>query len=305
MVELDLLKSEGGAGSAPRRYYPQQPELTGVSSGYSPRESTQSGSFPYPGSKGGIAEWIVESMPTHDTYVEVFGGSAGVLFSKPRSKYEIYNDHNEDLTQFFTVLREQPDELSEWLQSVPYSRSQYEDWVAEYYNGLREDDPIERAGRYFSLRYMQFLGIASSANGFKTRARRSPARTFDNARNRLHTLANRFDQVTIENQDYQSMLASYDTTAVDVLFYLDPPYIDGENQYAGEFDHAAFVDCLHDIKSDWMVSFSQIPDGLKEYTRLEQQSRHRMQRSSPAVSERLVCNFDPTERTPFVDSASA
>ncbi|MFC7238893.1 DNA adenine methylase [Saliphagus sp. GCM10025317] len=304
METLGLLGSEGGTGSAPHRYYPQDPGPAEVSSGYTPRESTQSGTFPYPGGKGGISDWIVDTMPAHDTYVEVFGGGAGVMFNKPRSKYEIYNDHNEDLTQFFTVLRDQPDELSEWLRAVPYSRAQYEQWVAEFYNGVRPEDPIARAGRFFSLRYMQFLGIASTPNGFKTRARRSPARTFDNARKRIHSLARRFDQVTIESQDFQAILEKYDDSAVDVLYYADPPYVGGEDQYNGEFDHDVFVDCLRDIENDWMVSCSTIPEGLSEYTIVEQQSRHRMTRSSDEVSERVVCNFDPEERSAFASTTS-
>lgn len=299
MQTLDLLGTEGGTGSAPRRYYPQDSRPPEMSSGYTPRESTQSGTFPYPGGKGGIADWIIDTMPAHDTYVEVFGGAAGVIYSKSRSKYEVYNDHNEDLTQFFTVLRDRPDELSEWLQSVPYSRAQYEQWVAEFYNGVRADDPIVRAGQFFSLRYMQYLGIASSPNGFKTRAKRSPARTLENARKRIQTLARRFNQVTIENQDYHEILKKYDDTAVDVLFYLDPPYVGGEDQYEGEFDQEAFVNCLCDVESDWMVSCSTIPDGLSEFTIVERQSRHRMKRSSDDVSERVVCNFDPKERPAF------
>lgn len=304
METLDLLGSEGGTGSAPRQYYPQDPGPAEVSSGYTPRKSSQSGTFPYPGGKGGISDWIVDTMPDHDTYVEVFGGAAGVIYNKPRSKYEIYNDHNEDLTQFFTVLRDRPDELSEWLQSVPYSRAEYEQWVAEFYNGVRPDDPIARAGRFFSLRYMQFLGIASTANGFKTRARRSPARTFDNARKRIHSLARRFDQVTVESQDYQAILERYDDSAVDVLFYADPPYVGGEDQYKGEFDHDVFVDSLRDIENDWMVSCSTIPEGLSEFTVVEQQSRHRMTRSSDEVSEKVVCNFDPEERSAFASTTS-
>jgi DNA adenine methylase len=241
METLDILGSEGGTGSAPRRYYPKDPSPAELSSGYTPRESSQSGTFPYPGGKGGISDWIVDTMPDHETYVEVFGGGAGVLYQKPRSKYEIYNDADKDLAQFFTVLRDRPDDLAEWLRSVPYSRAQYDQWVAEFYNGVRPDDPIERAGIFFSLRYMQFLGIASTPNGFKTRARRSPARTFDNARKRIHTLARRFDQVTVESQDYHEILEKYDDSAVDVLFYADPPYVGGEDQYKGEFEHQVSV----------------------------------------------------------------
>ncbi|WP_436931476.1 DNA adenine methylase [Halosimplex halobium] len=299
LVSLGYLRSDGGSGRSPRIYYPREIDPTENVGGYTPRESNQTGTFPYPGSKDHLAEWIIDTMPTHDTYVEVFGGAAGVLFSKPRSKYEIYNDINEDLTQFFKILRDRPDELAEWLQNVPYSRSQYQEWIAEFYQGIRPDDPVERAGRYFSLRYMQYLGVSDSPNSFKARAKRSPARTFDNAKKRLQALADRFQQVTIEKQDYRKIFSNYDDTSIDVLFYADPPYIGAEQRYMEEFDHEDFVDCLEGVDSDWIVSYSTIPEKLEGNTVLEQQNRHRMRRDADEVNERLICNFDPDERANF------
>lgn len=299
MESLNLLRSEGGTGRAPRIYYPREIDPPQDVGGYTPRKGHQSGTIPYPGAKDHLAEWIIDTMPVHDTYVEVFGGSAGVLFGKPRSKYEIYNDLNDDLTQFFKVIRDRPDDLAEWLQSVPYSRSQYKGWVTEFYNGVRPDDPIERAGRFFSLRYMQYLGVADSPNGFKARAKRSPARTFDNAKQRLHTLATRFNQVTIENQHYHEILSKYDDTSIDVLFYADPPYDGSEDRYSADFDRDDFFNCLQTVDNDWIVSCSTVPDGFEEYTILERQERHRMRRDSDNVGERLICNFDPDERESF------
>ncbi|WP_254809742.1 DNA adenine methylase [Natronosalvus amylolyticus] len=299
MVEMEFLGAKGGAGSAPREYYPLKNGSSIDPGGYTPRNVTPSSTIPYPGGKAGIAEWIIENMPTHDTYVEVFGGSAGVLFSKSRSKYEIYNDVNDDLTQFFRVVRDRSDDLATWLSSVPYSRSQYEEWVTEFYKGYRPDDPIERAGRFFSLRYMQYLGVLSTANGFKTRARRSPARTFDNAKARIHSLTERFEQVTIESLDYQEVIKMYDDSKVNVLFYVDPPYVDTENQYVGEFDHGSLVEYLQQVDNDWMLSCKQVPDGLPTTTVKERKSRHRMKRQFGTLTEKLVCNFDLSDRPKF------
>jgi len=195
------------------------------------RHGSQSGTFPTLG-KGGISDWIVDTMPDHETYVEVFGGGAGVLYQKPRSKYEIYNDADKDLAQFFTVLRDRPDDLAEWLRSVPYSRAQYDQWVAEFYNGVRPDDPIERAGIFFAPLY------AVSRHRVDTKwvqnTRKEVTRTYVRQRSKTnHTLARRFDQVTVESQDYHEILEKYDDSAVDVLFYADPPYVGGEDQYKG------------------------------------------------------------------------
>ncbi|MFC7028514.1 DNA adenine methylase [Halomicroarcula sp. GCM10025324] len=297
---MGFLRSEGGTGRAPRRFFPVETDPEVDPEGYSPRRITPSSTIPYPGSKGSLADWVISYIPTHDTYVEVFGGSAGVLINKPRSKYEIYNDINEDLTQFFRIVRNRPDDLAVWLQSVPYSRSQYEEWVEAFYEGVRPNDPVERAGRFFSLRYMQYAGVSSTANGFKTRSRRSPARTFDNARSQIQTLAERFHQVTIERNDYQEIFEIYDDSSVDVLFYVDPPYVDTENQYTGQFDHERFIETLHGVENDWILSCKTVPEAFTDHPIRERDSRHRMKRASGDVTEKLVFNFDPNSRDPFV-----
>lgn len=259
--------------------------------------------FPYPGGKGRQVDWILERMPPHDTFVDVFGGSGAIIYNKPPSKNEVYNDANGDLVQFFEVLRQREDELLEWVRDVPYARSVYEEWVHAYFNGHRPDDPVERAGRFFALRYMQFAGEMSMVNGFKTRAKRSPARTFDNARERIHELAERFRDVIVENRDFEQVLDTYDDGDVDVLFYCDPPYIGGEHYYPVEFGHERFVDALTGLQNDWMVSYSEVPAKLADLGYVvSRDRRHRMCRSASESTEHLVCSFDPTERSQFLEN---
>jgi len=270
--------------------------------------------FPYPGGKGRKADWILEKVPPHDTFVDVFGGSGAVIYNKPPSTNEIYNDLNGDLVQFFQVLREREGELSEWVRNIPYSRAVYNEWVTDYFDGERPEDPVERAGRFFFLRYAQFAGDISMKNGFKVRAKRSPARTFDNARYRLEELAERFRDAIIENRDYQRIFSTYDDTDIDVLYYCDPPYVGGEGYYPGEFSHEEFAEALLTLESDWMVSYSELPGSLvakmmgevrengREFHVLQRSRRHRMCRGATDSTEHLVCSFDPAERSQFIEN---
>lgn len=268
--------------------------------------------FPYPGGKGRESDWIISKMPPHDCYVEVFGGSGAILYNKPASHNEVYNDANYDLVQFFEMLRTREDDLVEWLNCVPYARSVYDKWADAYYEGFRPADPIERAGRFFALRHMQFAGDNSMKNGFKVRNYRTPARTFNNARKRLHEIAGRFGEVIIECRDWlnpadrQVLLEGYDADwddpeEPDVLYYMDPPYIGNEDYYGVTFDHDEFVDSLSGLGGRWMVSYTELPQGLEDYNVMERERRHRMTRGDSIATERLACNFDPADEPSFVN----
>lgn len=214
--------------------------------------------FPYPGSKARHADWILEHIPEHRTYVEPFGGAAGVLFQKPESKVEVYNDRDGDLVQFFEVLRERPDDLVEWLEAVPFARQVYDEWAEAFYNeGYRPDDPVERAGRFFALRYMQFGGKTESKAGFAVPFD-NRARQFTNAQNELADFSGRIETVYIESLDWRGVVEKYDTP--ETVFYCDPPYVGTENYYSGDaLDHRALHDALAAAEGDALVSYDSIP----------------------------------------------
>ena len=61
--------------------------------------------------KSRLADRIIEKMPVHQTYCEVFAGAAWVLFKKPESKVEIINDINSDLTNLYRCVKHHLGEL--------------------------------------------------------------------------------------------------------------------------------------------------------------------------------------------------
>lgn len=59
------------------------------------------------GSKNRMANNLLKLMPPHKHYAEPFGGSAALLFAKPRCVgVETYNDVDDGLVNFFRVLRD-------------------------------------------------------------------------------------------------------------------------------------------------------------------------------------------------------
>jgi len=250
--------------------------------------------FPYPGSKARHADWILEHIPEHRTYVEPFGGAAGVLFQKPESKVEVYNDRDGDIVQFFEVLRERPDDLVEWLEAVPYARDVYNKWAEAFYNkGHRPDDPIERAGRFFALRYMQFSGKLNGKAGFSVKYDVNPASQMKKKSEELKRFADRIKNVQVENRDAVECVNVFDSS--ETVFYCDPPYIERENLYnAAGFNHRALHDKLLEADGRAVVSYDAVPPFYgdewnvvtKEATSQIHSGSHR------EINEILLMNFD-------------
>ena len=60
----------------------------------------------YHGAKFRLASWILGFFPPHQTYVEPYGGAAGVLMQKSRCYAEVYNDLDDDIVNVFRVLQD-------------------------------------------------------------------------------------------------------------------------------------------------------------------------------------------------------
>jgi len=264
--------------------------------------------FAYPGNKSSLADWVCDHLTEHRCYVEVFGGAAGVLANKPESYNEVYNDIDEDLVQFFDVLRERDAELKEWLQRLPYAREKYDAWADRWYSeGWRPDDAIKRAGVFFFLRSTSFGGTYQYPGGFAISSSRNQARTYAGQVDRLEEFAQRFRNVVVENRDCQDVIESYDSDTT--LFYLDPPYYDTRCRYrhGHEFDHDALASTLANIDGDWLASYGDLPPSLEGVaeTVVERTVRYNMgsgyNGEVDPSPETLAMSYDPKAAPSFVD----
>ncbi|NIV68353.1 hypothetical protein GWN43_05875, partial [Candidatus Bathyarchaeota archaeon] len=100
--------------------------------------------IPFLGGKYFLASRLLPLFPEHRIYVEVFGGSAVLLFRKDRadSEIEVYNDLDGELVNLFTVVRDQYPAFQKRLRWLLYSREWKETWVH-----TQSEDPVERAVR--------------------------------------------------------------------------------------------------------------------------------------------------------------
>lgn len=229
----------------------------------------------YHGAKWRLAKWIIGHFPDHECYVEPYGGSAAVLLQKARSWLEIYNDKDQQVVNFFRVLREQPDDLVKVIELTPFSKVEWE-------MSLDEDpDPVEAARRFYIRSYMSIAGPTAQ---WRTGWRRQKVMTKVNDRRKmmpaamsfmrvdhLYDVADRLRGVQIECDEGFAVIKRYDSP--ETLFYLDPPYPSStrgrwkKTAYAHEMideQHRKLATVLHSIKGMAAISGynCELYDGL-------------------------------------------
>ena len=119
--------------------------------------STARSPFPWFGGKQKLADDIIALFPHHRVYCEVFGGGGSVLLSKPPVVFDVYNDAEDGLVNFFTVLRDRPEHLVPLLELTPYARSEFLHCVDTWRD---VGDPVERARRFYVVVSQCFGGHA-------------------------------------------------------------------------------------------------------------------------------------------------
>jgi len=175
--------------------------------------------IPYYGGKMRLAPRLAAFFAPHTSYVEPFAGSAAVMFAKERVRWEIINDLDGDVTNFWRVLRDHGDELIRVLQMTPYGREEYTASLEP------TEDPMERARRFAVRSFMSFNVAQSRGYGpCSPRPQSSRARGFVRAVDQaLPVLVERLRGVEVEQVDALRLISRWDYP--DTALYVDPPYL--------------------------------------------------------------------------------
>lgn len=211
-----------------------------------------------------IVNELIKLLPpqsTVKTYVEVFGGGAWLLFTKQPSPIEVYNDINQGLANFFTVLKD-PDKFRRLLMLVsltPYSRAEYEH-ARDIWQNVTDD--VARAHLWYIVARMSFGGNFGGSWGYaRTASTRNMSMVVSgwlSIIDALPTAHARLANVVVENADFGDIINKYD--APDTLFYCDPPYVMATRKsvlYDHEMtddDHVKLLNMLRNVRGRVMLS---------------------------------------------------
>ena len=260
--------------------------------------------FKWVGGKSRLRKHIIPLIPEHTCYVELFSGAAWVLFGKPPSKVEILNDIDEEVVNFFRVIKYKPEELIQSFEWELVSRAEFER-LANLDTSTLTD--IERAHRFYyiimagwggELHYPRFqTAITDGGHG----NRLIGALKF--LRKRIEPVYERLQKVVIENMDWEDCFKRYDRTKT--VMYIDPPYPGNGCNYLYNMrdweDHQKLADYLQHSKCKWILSSYNVPEIHQMYTGyhiLAVQSYSGMNVKKNGTSrtlnkEVLVTNFEP------------
>jgi DNA adenine methylase len=221
--------------------------------------------FGWPGGKRNLKKTLLQALPEHKAYVEVFAGSAKLLFAKEPSPWEIVNDLNDDLVNFFRVVKHRPSELAEMLEHDLIASGRF----AELKKAPRHESEIERAVQFAYLTWYSFGSkgehFASLQIKHLAKAKAPVKRSLARVRTLLADVADRLRHVLVESRDFADCIKRYDSPAT--FFYCDPPYFkfqdNGRYTALGERNHELFA-LLARIKGKFLLSF----DGAAEIREL-------------------------------------
>lgn len=269
----------------------------------------------YHGGKWRLGKWIVPILEEiqHDLYCEPFGGSAAVLLQKERSLMEVWNDMSWDLHNFFTVLREAPEQLVWAIQNTPYSYSewQYASSIGAYFAKLENSDEtgsprkikvhgtsrgvfdhinnLERARLFYIRCQMSIMGEGVINAGFRRQKMYSrgisgkssmkPASLSFMETEHIWQTVDRLRGVVLENAPASDIISLYDKP--ETLFYVDPPYLGTtrarrvayHHELVSKADHIDLLVLLETLNS--MVVLSGYPSELYK-THLERKGWRRL-----------------------------
>jgi DNA adenine methylase len=199
--------------------------------------------FPRIGNKMPIINELLEFIPEHDLYVEVFTGSGALFFNKPITK-SILNDLDEVVTNRLKLLKKVP--LFEWQPNPAKTLEEYRIFF---------DRPIKTL-KDAVLHEMQkthgFYGTQVKESKYLYR----PRNPYEIAK-LLPEYKKYLSNATITNHDYKYVLKKYDSPTT--FFYLDPPYEDTNMYTHSTINYEEMKDILLHLKGYFLLSINDSP----------------------------------------------
>jgi DNA adenine methylase len=204
------------------------------------------------GGKSKLRKKIIEQIPEHTCYIELFFGAGWVYFGKEPSKIEVINDIDKELVNLFKTIKHHAPEVERLLQYEFSGRDIFE----EYKNcTLEYMTEIHRAIRFLYVITQSFAGKGNNY-GYGTTTKPGQQIFYKDI---LLELRDRLKNTYVENLSFGKIIDKYDREYS--FFFCDPPYIETcgyENKF-GEEEHKLLAEKLKGLKGKFLLTINDHP----------------------------------------------
>ena len=203
------------------------------------------------GGKSKLRNTIIEMIPKHTCYVELFFGAGWVYFGKEESKVEVINDVDRELVNLFKTIKYHSPEIERLLQYEFSGRDIFEEYKNCSIEYLTE---IHRAIRFLYLITQSFAG-KGKVYGYGTTTKPSQ-HIFKEV---LGEIRERLKNTYVENLSFEKIIDKYDRE--HSFFFCDPPYFEtsGYDYKFGEEEHIILLDKLKNLKGKFLLTINDHP----------------------------------------------
>ncbi|WP_195264107.1 DNA adenine methylase [Clostridium sp. 1001275B_160808_H3] len=242
------------------------------------------------GGKSKLRKRIIEMIPEHICYVELFFGAGWVYFGKEPSKIEVINDVDKELINLFRTIKHHAPEVERLLQYEFSGRDIFE----EYKNcTLEYMTEIHRAIRFLYVITQSFAGKGNNY-GYGTTTKPGQQIFYKEV---LLELRDRLKNTYVENLSFEKIIDKYDRE--HSFFFCDPPYIEtcGYGNKFGEEEHRLLANKLKGIKGKFLLTINDHPlarELYKEFNIKEVKVNYSVSREQKArqnYKELIIANY--------------
>jgi len=210
----------------------------------------------YYGGKSNMLKYLRPLIPAHELYVEAFCGGAALFWDKNPSRREVINDINQEVINFYRVVKTKFEELKVEIDCTLSSRAQYDE-AREVYNNPEGHSDVKRAWAFWVQTNMSFGNVICGSWAFaKIKQGGSDASNIFWKKQRFEKWIDlRLKNTQIECDDALAVIKRFDD--VKTFFYLDPPYLSSDQGHFQGYtldDFKKLLAILGGIKGKFLLS---------------------------------------------------
>ncbi|MBD2300984.1 DNA adenine methylase [Nostoc sp. FACHB-190] len=176
--------------------------------------------FRYPGGKFYARNLIIKHIPAHSYYAEPFVGGGSIFFAKEKVTNNWLNDIDELLINTYFIIRDQPEELINFLDGEVATKERHKFYKHEF----KPQDKLEAASRWFYLNRTSYSGIMKPQNCYWGYGEKYSMRPENWPRN-IRRTSEKLQNVQITKLDFEEVITSVPDGA---FLFIDPPYFNAD-----------------------------------------------------------------------------